>query len=70
MNYDDTVIYFFYLVYMLCLLHVLDRQIEYMSRVDFLSQKVRSRRHCSSFASRAIPYATFADAVPFEQCIF
>lgn len=41
MNYDDTVVYFFYLVYMLCLLHVLDRQIEYMSRVDFLSQKVR-----------------------------
>lgn len=40
MNYDDTVIYAFYLLYMLCLLHVLDRQIEYMSRVDFLSQKV------------------------------
>ncbi|OQR70201.1 adenylate cyclase type 2-like, partial [Tropilaelaps mercedesae] len=39
MNYDDTVIYAFYLLYMLCLLHVLDRQIEYMSRVDFLSRK-------------------------------
>ncbi|XP_022663520.1 adenylate cyclase type 2-like isoform X2 [Varroa destructor] len=39
MNYDDTIIYAFYLLYMLCILHVLDRQIEYTSRVDFLSQK-------------------------------